>query len=142
MNHPVNITFRNMKPSAAVTAHIEAEAAKLERYYDRITSCHVLVETPHRPHRSGKKFRVRIELEVPRTELVVDHEPSLHAALARSLDGRLKKQDETQPDHKDLNVVIRDVFRSARRQLQDYARRLRGNVKTHPESQALRAEPV
>lgn len=37
MELPVQITYRNMEPSDAVTARIEAEAAKLDTFFDRIT---------------------------------------------------------------------------------------------------------
>ena len=38
---------------------------------------------------------------------------------------------EPRPRHKDIYVAISDSFRAMRRQLQDYVRRLRGDVKTH-----------
>lgn len=48
MELPVQITYRNMDPSDAVTARIETEAAKLDKFFPRITSCRVVVEVPHR----------------------------------------------------------------------------------------------
>lgn len=58
-----------MDTSAAVAARVQEEAAKLDRYFDRITSCRVIVEAPHRHHRRGEPFHVRIELGVPGKEL-------------------------------------------------------------------------
>lgn len=134
MELPVQITYRNMEPSDAVTARIEAEAAKLDTFYDRITSCRVLVEAPHRHHKRGELFHVRIELGVPGTELVVSHEPTPHATLSHDEEAALKKHIEVHPEHKDIYVAVRDAFGSARRQLQDYVKRMRGEVKTHPQN--------
>ena len=49
----------------AVAAWVQEEAAKLDKYFDRITSCRVIVEAPHRHHRRGEPFQIRIELGVP-----------------------------------------------------------------------------
>ena len=74
---PVQTTFRNMDASAAVAARVQEEADKLDKYFDRITSCRVIVEAPHRHHRRGEPFHIRIELGVPGKELVVTHVPTL-----------------------------------------------------------------
>jgi ribosome-associated translation inhibitor RaiA len=131
MELPVQITYRNLEPSDWVTALIEAETAKLDTFFDRITSCRVVVETPHRHHKWGELFHIRIELGVPGTELVVSHEPSPRAAANLAESEALKKHIELHPQHKEIYVAIRDAFASARRQLQDYVKRLRGDVKTH-----------
>lgn len=131
MKHPLQITFRNMEPSDAVAARIEAEAARLETFHDRITRCHVIVEAPHRHHRHGELFHVRIDLGVPGAELVVGHEPSAHATWVREDGVRPSKHLEIHPAHKDVYVAIHDAFDSARRQLQEHRRRQRGDVKTH-----------
>jgi len=131
MELPVQITYRNMQPSDAVTARVHEEAAKLDEFFPRITSCRVVVEAPHRHHKWGELFHVRIELGVPGTELVVSHEPSPRAALRHNEEVALRKHLEIHPEHKDVYVAVRDAFASARRQLQDYVKRLRGEMKTH-----------
>lgn len=113
MQAPLEITFRNMPPSPAIESAIRDKAEKLEGFYDRITSARVVVETPHRQHRKGKLFHVRIDLRVPGQELVVSREPPAHHA------------------HEDVYVAIRDAFDGAKRQLEDYARKMRGALKTH-----------
>ena len=123
---PVQITFRNMPPSEAVAARVQEEAEKLDEFYRRIRSCRVMIEAPHRHHKSGQQFHVRIELGVPRGEIVVRHEPSLHSAAQRGDEEEWEKHLEANPQHKDIDVVIRDAFKAARRRLQDYARRQRG----------------
>jgi hypothetical protein len=47
---------------------------------------------------------------------------------------------EANPQHKDVDVVIRDAFEAARRRLQDYARRQRGQVKVHNAIPPLRKD--
>ena len=131
---PVQITFRNMQPSDAVAARVQEEAEKLDEFYKRITSCRVIIEIPHRHHALGGQVHVRIELGVPRDEIVVRNEPSLHGAVQRSDELEWAKHLEANPQHKDVYVAIRDAFKAARRQLQDYARRQRGQVKVHPET--------
>ena len=113
MQVPLQVSFRNMPPSPAVEADIREKAAKLEEFDDRITSIRVVVETPHRQHRQGKLFHVRSDVRVPGRELVVRREPAEHHA------------------HEDVHVAVRDSFDAAKRQLEDYVRETRGNVKTH-----------
>lgn len=113
MQLPVQITFRNVPRSDAVEAKIRERAAKLDTYYDRITGCHVTVEAPHRRHHQGKLFQVGIDLVLPGTELVVNRAPQAHHA------------------YEDVFVALRDAFDAARRQLEDYARRQRADVKAH-----------
>lgn len=116
-----------MEPSDAVSARIEAESAKLDEFFPRITSCRVVIEAGQH----GELFHIRIDIAVPGREIVVNHEPSARAALSQEDEAALKKHLEIHPEHKDVYVAIRDAFGGARRQLQDYAKRLRGEVKTH-----------
>ncbi|MHC4106515.1 MAG: HPF/RaiA family ribosome-associated protein [Planctomycetota bacterium] len=113
MQVPVEVTFRDMPVSDAVEAACWDEAAKLERYYDRITSCRIVVAESHRRQQKGNLFEIRIDLEVPGRALVVNRGPSAH------------HRDE------DIYVAIREAFDSARRQLEDYVRRQRAQVKLH-----------
>jgi ribosomal subunit interface protein len=83
---PVQVTLRDMPPSDAVSAHVERRTAKLETFHDRIVKCHVVLEAPHRHHKHGKRFHVRIAMTVPGRELVVsknleDNKEDLHAAI-------------------------------------------------------------
>ena len=50
MNIPLKITFRNMPPSKAIEDNVREKAAKLDSFSDRIMSCRVIVEAPHRHH--------------------------------------------------------------------------------------------
>ena len=113
MTLPVQITFRNFSSTPALEEHIRDKASRLERYYDHIMSCRVLVEERHRHHRQGRLFHVRIELGVPHGEVVVSREP-----------------DEAH-EHEDVYVALRDAFDAARRRLEDRARTARHDVKSH-----------
>lgn len=120
MQIPVQITFRDIPGSAAVEDNIREHAAKLERFFDRVTRCRVVVEAPHRHHHQGKLYHVRVDLTVPGSELVVNREPHEHHA------------------HEDVYVAIRDAFLAAGRQLEEFARKHRHHVKTHEEAPAAR----
>jgi len=113
MQIPLQITFHNMQRSDAVEAKIRGRAEKLERFCDSITGCRVAVEAPHHHHAAGSHFLVRVEVTVPGEKLVVHREPDAHHAYT------------------DVYVAIRDAFDTMRRQLQDYERRRRGQVKAH-----------
>lgn len=110
---PLRVAFRNMSPSKAVEADIRDKALKMGSFYGRIISCKVVVEAPHRHHHKGKLYHVRIDIVVPGGELVINREPSQHAA------------------HTDVYVAVRDAFDAARRKIQDFARRQRGVKKIH-----------
>ena len=136
---PVQITYRNMQPSPAVTERIRTEADKLDRFFSRITSCRVMVEAPHRHHKWGELFHIRIELGVPGTELVIAHEPGPHGAADSA---KWTKRLESSPRHKDIYATIHDTFKDARRRLADYVNKLRGDVKMHTRLPATRAEKL
>ena len=105
MQIPLKITFRNLEQSPALEASIQEHAQKLEKYFDGIIGCSVVVEAQHKHHRQGNHYHVRIDLSVPGAKLVASREP-----------------DE---DHgyTDVYVAIRDSFNSMGRQLEDYSRR-------------------
>ena len=113
MQLPLKITFRNISPSPAVEAVIREKAEKLDRFFDRIMACHVVVIAPHKHHHKGKIYQVHIDLTVPNGEVVVSHDSHENHA------------------HEDIYVAIRDAFNAARRQLEDFSRKQRGDVKHH-----------
>lgn len=108
MQTPLQITIRNIEPSEALEARIRDKAQKLEQFFKHILSCRVVVESPHKHHHQGKQFNVRIDIGVPGNELVVNRD-----------------------HHEDVYVALRDAFDAAKRQLEDYARITRGDIKTH-----------
>ncbi len=141
---PMQITYRNMKQSEAIDAQIRAEAAKLDEFFDQITSCRVVVEIPHQHRGRGNSFQIRIAIEVPGSEIVVNHQPTLHRHAVAIGETKNFKWQELDGPHKDFYVALHDAFRTVRRQLQDYVARLRDETKLHvetPEGQIVRIFP-
>ena len=97
MKFPLQITAHNLEMTDAIEAAVRKKAEKLDQFSDRITSCKVVVDCPHRHHNKGVLYNVHIDITVPGTELVVKREP-----------------------REDLYVALRDAFNAARRQLLEY----------------------
>lgn len=110
----LQITFRNIDASPAVEAKVRERAHELERFFDRIVSCRILIEAPKR-HRRGGLYHVRVDLKIPGKEIVVKRNPLEHHG------------------HEDVYVAVRDCFDAVRRQLEDDVRWRRGAVKAHDE---------
>ena len=109
MDIPLQISLHGITHSDALYESIRGKAAKLERFYDHILSCRVVLEVAARHKRKGRQYTARIDHKVPGSEIAVTHE-----------------HDE------DVQVALRDAFDAARRRLEDYARVQRGDVKSHP----------
>ena len=107
MQIPVQITVRDMAHSEALDEHIHAKAAKLELHFSPITSCRVVVEAPHKHNHQGRQYVVRLDITVPGSEIVVNHE-----------------------HNEDVYIALRDAFAAANRRLEDYARIRRGETRT------------
>lgn len=107
------ITFRNAPASPDIEAKILTEVTRLEEHKNSIISCRVVVDVPHRHHKDGNLYEVRIDLKVPGAEIAVNREPAEHT------------------EYRDIDIAIRDAFDEARRQLEDRARVKRGDVKFH-----------
>jgi ribosome-associated translation inhibitor RaiA len=103
MESLLQIRYRGLEPSDALSRLIRKEAEKLAGFFDRIVSCRVLVEREERHIRSGAPNRVHIELTIPGDELTID------TAVA-----------------KDVALTVRNAFRRARRRLQSRVTRMRG----------------
>jgi len=116
MKLPLQITFHGVDHSEAVEKRVREKVAKLEQFYDRITSCRVAIESHHRNtsslHHKGEPFHIRIELTVPGSELVVKNAPKDPHA------------------HEDIYVALRDAFEAMERQLKEFVARQRAEVKT------------
>ena len=109
MKLPLQISFHGMEPSEALEAAAIKKAHKLEEFYSDIMSCRVVIEQLQKHQHQGRPFAVRIDLMLPGRELCVN-----------------RVQDE------DAYVALRDAFDDMKRQLEDAARRLRGQEKQHP----------
>jgi cold shock CspA family protein/ribosome-associated translation inhibitor RaiA len=126
MKFPIRIQFRDMEKSAKAYNDIWDHADKLERIYDRIISCEVIVSAPHHRKQLGTIYHVQVRLHVPGKNIFVANEPEESGA------------------HEDLHVAIRDAFDSTRRQLEDLLDRERGMIKVHnslPHGKVVRLFP-
>ena len=108
MQLPLQVSLHGIASSDALQNAIREKAERLERYYDHIVSCRVVLSLEGRHKRHGKQFTARIDLKVPGSEIAVTH---VH--------------DE------DLQIALRDAFDAARRKLEDYLREQRGDIKRH-----------
>lgn len=104
----IQVTFRDIPYSKAVEDHIHDHAEKLSQYFERFIHCRVVLTIPQNHKHQGKLYNIRINLAVPSKELVVT-----------------RQQDE------DIYIAIRDAFNALSRQIEDYIRKRRGDVKTH-----------
>jgi len=129
---PTQVAFRGLAPSDSLEADVRERIAWLEQFYGGIVRSRVLVELPHRHHRDGRHFHVRIEITVPGgAPIVVSHEPSLHGPLKDVEEPAHHKETEIEGVHRYARVAVHEAFDVARRRLQDFAREQRGAVKTH-----------
>jgi cold shock CspA family protein/cytochrome c2 len=113
MQVPLQITFRNLDRSETVEAKVRERVDELERFYQGITSCRVVVEAPNRRQHHGRLYHVSADLRVPGGEIVVRRDPPEHHA------------------HENIYVAVRDCFDALRRRLEEHVRRDRGKVETH-----------
>lgn len=112
MDVPPEIAFRDVEPKDALKDEIEDRIADLEKVYSRLTSCRVMVESTSNGG-SVERFKVRIDMTVPGNELVVRREPS------------------AQGPRQDVFTAVDEAFDTARRSLREFARKQRGDVKSH-----------
>jgi cold shock CspA family protein/ribosome-associated translation inhibitor RaiA len=114
MQTPVEIDFQGMEARPDIRTAITKHVADLEQRFGRVTAGRVVLKAPGGHHRTGGLYEVNIRLALPDgREVNVD---------------RTAKADER---HSDLPFAINDAFKRARRQLQDNARELQGQVKHH-----------
>ena len=107
MEIPLKLSTRQIDLPPGLEQEIRDRAQKLERLlHSRLTSCRIAVEGPGNRHQTGGPYRVRLDITVPGSELVA------------------AKEAET------LNVAVQAAFQAAERQVEEYARLRRGEVKS------------
>jgi len=110
---PIQITWKDIEPSAALEDRIRALAKRLEKFSAHIVHCRVVVELPHQHARQGQIFEVHIQISTPGGQIIASRE------------------HRERHSHEDPYVAVRDAFRVVRRQLEDYERKHRQDVKHH-----------
>ena len=101
MGATVQITFHQLDHSDSVAFRIHQKAEQLQKIYSRITAIRVVVEPSFQRHRQGNLYRVHVSLMLPRGKVIVG-------------------KHSVNESHADIYIAIRDSFRAARRQLEDY----------------------
>jgi len=138
MQLPLQVTFRNMEASATVQDWIAEQATRLESLYQPIMHCRVAVEAPHRHHKKGAQYHVRIDLTLPGGAIVIKRQPSSKGRALREGKREITKKLEVGVPHKNLRQAIDDAFKAAARRVQDYARRQGGRIKAHKQTPIAR----
>lgn len=113
MQTQAQVSFDDIPADAAVRDAALKHIDQLESTYGRITGCNVVIAQPHRHHREGRSYSVRVDIRVPGGEIIVNRDHHLDHA------------------HEDVFVALRDAFHAVRRRLEDHTRRMRGAEKTH-----------
>jgi ribosome-associated translation inhibitor RaiA len=113
MQTQAQVSFDDIPIDEAVRDAALEHIGQLENVSNRITACHVVIALPHRHHREGRLYSVRVDVRVPGGEIIVNREHHLDHA------------------HEDVFVALRDSFDAARRKLEDHVRRQRGVEKMH-----------
>ena len=115
MDIPLELSFHNMQPSDALKAAVEKHVQKLDSLKSHLVGCRVVIEMPHKNHRTGQNLPdVHIVMRVPGKELVVSRE------MARA------------PNRKtptDAYTVLDAAFAAAQSQLKEHRRIVQGDVK-------------
>jgi len=104
MQHPVRITVRGAERSAALEQAIMQRSQKLEQFFPQLIGLEVTVELEEHSKHQGNHYVVKLVLQIPGNDVVIDHQ-----------------RDE------DAYVAVRDAFDAAERKLKAVASRNRGN---------------
>lgn len=112
MNTPLEITFKGLDRSAVIERKITEKAAKLEKVFDRMTHCRVVVAAPNKHAHKGKTYEIKIDIGIPdHAPLILTHEASVGHA------------------QEDLQVAVRDAFDAAKRRLDEIAEKIHDTAK-------------
>ena len=106
MQVPLNIVFRHMEKSDAVEERFIQKLEKIEQAHGMLISCNVVVEQVNRNQNQGMLFNIRINLKVPKKEIVVTHQ-----------------KDE------DIFIVLRDALNSLGTQVDLHFEKIKNIVK-------------
>jgi len=110
---PLEIEFHNTRPIEAVESRIRQELAEFEKFYNRLVSCRVDVETPEHERR-GTVSKVQVDFGLPPED----------AAAWAELRGVVSRQGaehlEVKAQRKDAAMAVHAAFNIARRRLKDF----------------------
>lgn len=114
MDSPIQIEFLGFEPQERERQIVIERIGKFEELFGRIVAGRISVKAPTGHHRTGGQYEATIRLKLPG---------------GREVDvSRTPQADER---HSDFAFAVNDAFKRAKRQLQQHAQRLQGDVKTH-----------
>jgi ribosome-associated translation inhibitor RaiA len=90
------ITFRNMRRSAALAERIRVLSERLEGDDPRVMNCRVAIEALGKHQRHGRQYQVSVNVHVPGHEIVAN-----------------------QHGNEDVHAALRDAFAAVTRQLEE-----------------------
>jgi ribosome-associated translation inhibitor RaiA len=107
MTTHVEVRFHGIEKSDAIEQRVREKVAKLQKHFQRMTSCRVGIEASQRTPQKPKVLQIKIEIGIPRRKpIVVSHERvGGHAG-------------------EELCLAIRDAFEAAMRKVDGTAARI------------------
>lgn len=118
------ISFHGFSASPTLKALVEEQIDQLERFHPRVIGCHVTVEVPHRRHRKGRVWHVKVDVSLPGDDVVITREA------------------EVGKRHERPEAAIRDAFKDARRLLKERRSKQVGQIKVHEGQPVARVDAI
>lgn len=107
----MQVSFHDVAHSDTLEAYAREHGAKLERIAERAVGCRVTIEAPHRHQHLGKHFRVSVDLAMPGGHVVASHAGDIDTG------------------NEDAYAAIDQAFDRAKRRLEEYVRRQKGELR-------------
>jgi ribosomal subunit interface protein len=104
MPHPIRITVRGCERSDALEAAVKQRSEKIEQFFPQLIGCEVTIELEEHSKQHGNHFVVKVVLQIPGNDVVIDHQRA-----------------------EDAYVALRDAFDAAERKVKAVAERNRGS---------------
>ena len=102
---------------------ISDKVARLEKQFDRMTHCRVVVEAPHRHAHKKRPYQIKVEIGMAgRAPIIVHSDHDYNAS------------------HEDIGFAVRDAFDAARRQINELTDK-RGEPAKHERGRRRPAAP-
>lgn len=101
MKPAVDVIYRDLDASTALTEVISKKVEKLSRFNNQILHSRIVLDTPHNHKHKGKQYRASIELDLKGHPVAIT------------------RNDES------IHVAVRDAFTSAERKLKELAAKQR-----------------
>ena len=97
----LDVVYRDIDSSAALTHTINEKYEKLAKYSDAIVNSRVVVDTPHKHNGKARIFRASIEMNIKGSPVTVSH------------------------DDESVHIAVRDAFNAAERKLKAFTNKKR-----------------